>query len=75
MNTREKEIYFFDELRFGTHSKLGHGWFKKGIRTLVKVKIGRQNFYLYSAVNSRTCENCNLFAPHVHTDCINILLE
>lgn len=45
----EKELFFFDESRFGTHSKIGHGWFKKGIRTQVKVKLGRQNFYLYSA--------------------------
>ncbi len=40
----EKELFFFDEPRFGTHSKIGHGWFKKGIRTQVKVKLGRKIF-------------------------------
>ncbi len=40
----EKELFFFDESRFGTHSKIGHGWFKKGIRTQVKVKLGRKIF-------------------------------
>ena len=71
----EKELFFFDESRFGTHSKVGHGWFKKGSRTQVKVKLGRENFYLYSAVNPRNGENFSLFAPNVNTDCINIFLE
>ncbi|WP_410543075.1 IS630 family transposase [Wolbachia endosymbiont of Tetranychus urticae] len=71
----EKELFFFDESRFGTHSKVGHGWFKKGSRTKVKVKLGRENFYLYSAVNPRNGENFSLFAPNVNTDCINIFLE
>jgi hypothetical protein len=34
------EILFSDEARFGTHSKLGHGWYPKGSRTAVKVKLG-----------------------------------
>ncbi|WP_341822251.1 IS630 family transposase [Wolbachia endosymbiont (group A) of Clivina fossor] len=71
----EKELFFFDESRFGTHSKIGHGWFKKGIRTQVKVKLGRQNFYLYSAVNPRNGESSSLFVPNVNTDCMNIFLE
>lgn len=68
----EKELFFFDESRFGTHSKIGHGWFKKGIRTQVKVKLGRQNFYLYSAVNSRNGESSS---SNVNTDYMNIFLE
>lgn len=71
----KKEVFFFDESRFGTHSKVGHGWFKKGSRTRVKVKIGRENFYLYSAVNPRKGEDFSLFCPHVNTDCMNIFLE
>ncbi|OAM02586.1 MAG: hypothetical protein TV42_05890 [Wolbachia endosymbiont of Dactylopius coccus] len=71
----EKELFFFDESRFGTHSKTGHGWFKKGVRTKVKVKLGRENFYLYSAVNPRNGESSSLFAPNVNTDCMNIFLE
>ncbi|WP_353271235.1 IS630 family transposase [Wolbachia endosymbiont (group A) of Alloplasta piceator] len=71
----EKELFFFDESRFGTHSKVGHGWFKKGIRAQVKTKLGRQNFYLYSAVNPRNGESSSLFAPNVNTDCMNIFLE
>ncbi|OAM06533.1 MAG: hypothetical protein TV41_03730 [Wolbachia endosymbiont of Dactylopius coccus] len=68
-------MFFFDESRFGTHSKLGHGWFKKGIRTQVKVKTGRENFYLYSAINPKNGKEISLFAPYVNTDCMNIFLE
>nr|WP_155729581.1 hypothetical protein [Orientia tsutsugamushi] len=45
----DKAVYFFDESRFGTKSKLGYGWFPKGIRTVVSVKLGFQNFYVYNA--------------------------
>ncbi len=45
------EILFFDEARFGTHSKLGHGWYPKGSRTAIKVKLGYKNFYIYGAAN------------------------
>lgn len=36
----DKELLFFDESRFGTHSKLGHGWFRRGKRTAVAAKLG-----------------------------------
>jgi hypothetical protein len=39
------------------------------------VKVGRENLYLYSAINSRNGENFNLFVPYVNTDCMNIFLE
>jgi hypothetical protein len=34
----EKELFFFDESLFDTHSKVGHGWFKKGVTTEFKIK-------------------------------------
>jgi transposase len=67
-------LYFFDESRFGTHSKLGHGWFAKGSRTAVKVKLGFQNFYLYSAVNPLNGEDLTLMLPKVNTEWMNIFL-
>lgn len=69
------EVLFFDESRFGTHSKLGHGWFKKGFRTQVKINMGFKNFYVYSAVNSTSGESFNLTMPYVNTDCMNIFLS
>jgi transposase len=69
------EILFFDESRFGTHSKLGHGWFKKGSRTQIKINMGFKNFYVYSAVNSISGNNYSLTMPYVNTDCMNIFLS
>jgi transposase len=69
------ELYFFDESRFGTHSKIGHGWFKRGKRTEIKVKLGFQNFYLYSAVNPKTGDSFSLTLPKVNTICMNIFLK
>ena len=68
-------MFFFDESRFGTHSKLGHGWFPKGKRTQVAVKQGFANFYLYSAVEPSTGEHFTLEIPNVNTVCMNVFLE
>lgn len=71
----EKRVFFFDESRFGTHSNIGHGWFRKGSRTLVKVKLGFQNFYLYSAVDPKCGNDFTLMLPRVNTDCLNLFLS
>ena len=71
----QKRLFFFDESRFGTHSKLGHGWFPKGKRTQVAVKLGFKNFYLYSAVETKTGEYFTLEIPYVNTNCMNVFLE
>ena len=68
-------MWFFDESRFGTHSKIGHGWFKTGIRTPVKVKLGYKNFYLYSAASPKTGKEFTLLLPNVNIQCMNIFLE
>ena len=68
-------MWFFDESRFGTHSNIGHGWFKKGERTPVEIKLGYENFYLYPAISSRTGENFSLILPRVNTQCMNIFME
>ena len=71
----KKELYFFDESRFGTHSKIGHGWFPKGIRTSVSVKLGFENFYVYSAVSPKTGKDCSLLMPYVNSTCMNVFLD
>lgn len=66
---------FFDESRFGTHSKLGHGWFNKGSRAQIKISMGFKNFYVYSAVSSLTGDSFSLILPYVNTECMNIFLK
>jgi len=68
------DVHSFDESRFGTHSKIGHGWFDRGDRPRVKIKMGFENFYVYSSVNADTGEMFSLLMPNVNTDCMNIFL-
>jgi len=71
----KRRIFFFDEARFGTHSNLGHGWFHKGSRTPVNVKLGFQNFYLYSAVDPKLGQDFSLVLPNVNSNCMNLFLK
>ncbi|MCC8398182.1 MAG: transposase [Rickettsia endosymbiont of Labidopullus appendiculatus] len=45
----------------------------KGSRTQVKIKIGFQNFYVYSAVNPIT-DDFSLMMPNVNTMSLNMFL-
>ncbi len=71
----QSNIYFFDESRFGTHSKIGHGWFKKGKRTAVKIKLGFKNFYVYTAAHAKNGNEFSLILPKLNTQCMNIFLD
>ena len=71
----EKEVFFFDESRFGTHSNVGHGWFKTGERSAVAVKLGFQNFYIYGAVAPRSGVDYSLLLPYVNTASMNFFLR
>jgi len=42
-----KPILYFDESRFGTKTKTGLGWFIKGSRTPVKVKLGFIRIFIF----------------------------
>lgn len=64
-----------DEARFGTHSKLGHGWFPTGIRSRVNVKLGFENFYIYGAIEPTSGEVFTLLLPSTNTEMMSIFLE
>lgn len=68
-------LFFFDESRFGTHSKVGHGWFQTGIRSSVKMKLGYENFYLYSSVDINDGSHFSLILPNVNTENMNVFLS
>ena len=69
------EVWYFDESRFGTHSKVGHAWYKTGTRTRIKINIGYKNFYLYSAINPKSGDQFTLLLPSVNVLCMNIFLS
>lgn len=74
-NNSKKPIYFFDESRFGTHSKIGCAWFKKGSRTAIISKLGFQSFYIYSAACSNTGASFSLSLPSVDKACMQVFLN
>jgi transposase len=65
---------FFDESRFGTHSKIGCGWFEKNTRPAVKMKLGYKNFYLYSSVDAKDGSSFSLIMPLVNTEAMSVFL-
>ena len=67
-------MLFFDESRFGTHSKIGCGWFKRNTRPTVKMKLGYKNFYLYSSVDTKDGSSFSLIMPSVNTKAMNVFL-
>jgi transposase len=71
----KRSIYYFDESRFGTHSKLGHGWSETGRRTTVPARLGFKNFYLYTAACPQNGDEFSLIMSHVDTDCMNVFLQ
>jgi hypothetical protein len=48
---------------------------EKGKRTGVKVKLGFQNFYIYSAVNPISGDSFTLKLPYVDAVCMNAFLQ
>jgi transposase len=70
----KKKVYFFDESRFGTHSKIGLAWFKKGSRTRIPCRLGFKSFYLYSAA-SGSGEEFTLIADSVNKPTMQIFLD
>lgn len=69
------KVFFFDESRFGTHSRVGHGWFNKGERTRVKIKLGFKNFYVYSAIAPKDGEAFSLILPKVNAVHMSVFLD
>jgi transposase len=69
------DVLFFDEACFGTYTKICYGWFKKGKRTPIKVKIGYKAFYVYGAVSATTGSNFSVSFPSVNTECMNEFLK
>jgi hypothetical protein len=45
--TGATKVLFFDEARFGTHTKIGYGWYPKGTRPRTTVKIGQVTILAY----------------------------
>ena len=68
------DVFFFDESRFGTHSKIGRAWFKTGVRTAIPYRMGYKWLYLYTAASSNG-RNFTLIADTVDKASMQIFLD
>lgn len=75
MTIGEKDIYFFDEGRFGLKSTVTRCWAKRGQPLCVPVQQGYESFYIYSAVNPCSGASFSLFMPEISTDVMNLYLD
>jgi transposase len=64
-----------DEARFGTKTRTGYVWFKKGHRPRIKIKLGFKNFYIFGAVNPQNGECFQAKFEKCNTDNMNQFLE
>ena len=71
----DRIVFFFDEGRFGLQPIAGKHWGRKGVRPIVAMQTGYENFYMYSAVSPATGEDVSLFLPWVNTAMMNVFLE
>ena len=67
-------LLYFDESRFGAHSKLRRLWSRKGVLPLVRVRLGFK-YFVYTAANPETGEHLTLQLPSVNTVYMNIFLH
>ena len=68
-------MFFFDESRFGTRSQIGYGWFERGSRPNVSIKLGFENFYVYGAVEPVQGSSFSLILPYVNSEGMNVFFE
>lgn len=70
-----KQVFFFDEGRFGLKPQVGRRWTRRGVRAKTIVQPGYTNFYVYSCVSPLTGQHFALFLPSVNTEAMNLFLQ
>ncbi|NUY39559.1 IS630 family transposase, partial [Wolbachia endosymbiont of Litomosoides brasiliensis] len=66
----KQELFFLMNCGLAHIRKLGTVGLKRVLEHRLKLKLGRQNFYLYNITNSGNREGSSLFVPGVNTDCM-----
>jgi transposase len=66
-----RDVFFFDEGRFGLKTETGRRWGKRGQILHTEVSQSYQNFYAYSAVSPFSGKSFSLFLPWVSTEVMN----
>ena len=66
------EFVFQDESRFGTITTLGRSWKPVGEEFEVRMKLGRENLYLFGAVTPNTGELFTQIYEKSNTESMNV---
>jgi transposase len=70
-----RDVFFFDEGRFGLKTETGKRWGKRGEILHTEVSQSYQNFYAYSSVSPFIGKSFSLFLPWVNTEVMNRYLS
>lgn len=70
-----RQVFFFDEGRFGLQPQVGRSWTPQGAKATLTVKPGYTNFYVYSSVSPLTGRHFSLFLPTVNTEAMSLYLK
>ena len=71
----QRQVFFFDEGRFGLQPQVGRCWSLKGVKTFVAVKPGYTNFYVYASVSPIDGRHFSLFLPQVNSQAFSLYLD
>ena len=75
LSRKERDLFFFDEGRFGLMPNIGKCWALKGEKPYSEVKPSYKNFYVYASVSPFTGESFSLILPWANTEMMNIYFD
>jgi transposase len=71
----QKQIYFTDEMRYGTRTASKRRWSRQGRRPICKVKIGYEWGYLFVALCPATADLFACYCSHLDKACFKYFIQ
>ena len=71
----KEQVYFEDEMRYGTRTECKKRWTRQGKRPTCKVKIGYEYGWLYVAICPQTGDRIASFISNLDKECFAMFLR
>lgn len=71
----KKQIYFTDEMRYGTRTASKRRWSRQGRRPVCQVKIGYEWSYLFVAIAPATADLFACYCSHLDKACFQYFIQ
>lgn len=71
----KEQVYFEDEMRYGTRTECKKRWTRQGRRPTCKVKIGYEYGWLYVAICPQTGDMIASFISNLDKECFSMFLN